>query len=446
MELKQFYDENLAHASYAVLSEGQIALIDPARDPQQYFDFAKDNNAKIVAIIETHPHADFVSSHAEISRKTGAPIYVSRLLKPDYSYISFDEGDELTLGKIKLVPINTPGHSPDSICIIIKDEDGKDYAIATGDTLFVGDVGRPDLREKAGAINKTKEELAGMMYNSINEKLRKLPDSTLVYPAHGAGSLCGKSTSKENFTTIGKEKKDNYAFQITSRDNFIKALLSEQSYIPKYFAYDVELNRKGAPDFSESIKNVARLNSYDEIRSGYPVIDAREKNKFAAGHFKGAINLREDKKFETWLGSIISPDEKFYLVADSDEDTDRLIRRIARIGYESKLLGALTHKDNGKLEKSEKTDIEYFRNNQDKFTIVDVRNKSEVESKKIFSNAIPIPLHEIRERYKEIPTDKPVMIHCAAGFRSAAASSILENLIDTKVYDLSDSITEFSKN
>jgi len=446
MEIKQFYDENLSQASYAILSGNEIALIDPARNPKQYYDFAKEANAKITAVIETHPHADFVSSHLEISKTTGSEIFCSQLLNPLYKYIPFDDGNELKLGEIFLVSMNTPGHSPDSISILIRDENGKDNALATGDTLFVGDVGRPDLRESAGAINKSKEELARMMFRTIREKLIKLPDDVIVYPGHGAGSICGKATSKDTFTTIGREKRENYALQPMSEDAFVNELLIGQSYIPKYFGYDVDLNRKGAPDFEESVSKVKRLNSYNELDSSYLIIDARSEAEFTNGHVKGAINLREDLKFETWLGTIASPNENFYLVADSGDSIERLIRRAAKIGYELIMKGAVVHKDISHLQKSEFLDIEAFKANKEKYTIVDVRNNSEVEKKKIFKDSISIPLNEIRERYNEIPLSKPVVVHCAAGYRSAAAASFLENKLDTKVYDLGEAIKSFSEN
>lgn len=444
MEIKQFYDKSLAHASYAIQSESEIALIDPERNPQKYYDYAKEHNAKIVAVIETHPHADFVSSHLEISKTTGAKIYVSKLLNPFYEFVPFDEGDELILGKIKLIPLNTPGHSPDSISIIIKDENGNDYAIATGDTLFVGDVGRPDLRESAGAINKKKEDLARMMYSTITEKLIKLPDSMLVYPAHGAGSLCGKATSTETYTTIGKERKENYALQEMSENDFVRELLHDQSFIPKYFGFDVELNRRGAPNFKESIGKVRYINSYDEIEKRNTVIDTRSREKFNAGHFKGALNIRGDMKFETWLGTLVSPDDKFYLISDSEENLKKLVERTAKIGYESNIKGALVHMNIDGLEISKPTDIKSFKEHPENFTIVDVRNKSEVStSGKIFKDSLSIPLNELSDRFKEIPAGKPVIVHCAGGSRSAAASSILKNLIHTEIYDLGDEVKSF---
>jgi rhodanese-related sulfurtransferase len=231
-----------------------------------------------------------------------------------------------------------------------------------------------------------------------------------------------------------------------SEDAFVDELLSGQSYIPKYFSYDVDLNRRGAPDFEKSVNKVKRLNSYNDFEDGYLIIDTRGKDKFINGHYKGAINLREDLKFETWLGTIVSPDEKFYLISDSEKSIEQLIRRAAKIGYELIMKGAVVHKDISDLQKSEPINIETFKVNKEKYTIVDVRNGSEVEKKKIFKDSISIPLNEIRERYKEIPLSKPVVVHCAGGYRSAVAASFLENILDTKVFDLEESIKSFVEN
>lgn len=443
MEIKQFFDENLAHASYAVYSGGEIAVIDPERNPMQYLDYAKEKNAKITAIFETHPHADFVSSHLELHKKTGADIYVGKLVGVDYPHKAVDEDDEIKIGKIVVKVMNTPGHSPDGITLLIKDENGQNYAIASGDTLFVGDVGRPDLRESAGNINKKREELAGDMFETIQTKLKNLNDNVLVYPAHGAGSLCGKSLSDARFTTIGEEKKNNYAFQIDNKEKFIETLLEDQPFIPGYFGYDVELNRKGAPDFEESIKAVQRFSNDAKLDENILIIDTRKKDDFRKGHVKGAIHMEESKKFETWLGTIISPDEKFYMICESENDFDRILGRLAKIGYEANVAGVLTNPSKG-LVKSKEFDLEHFKQNPDKYNIVDVRNYSEINKGLIFSNATPIPLPELRKRLNEIPTDKPVVIHCAAGIRSAIALSIAENKIDADVYDLSEEIKNYS--
>lgn len=443
MKIEQFYDKGLAHASYAIVSEGEMAVIDPARDPQEYYNYAERNNARITAIIETHPHADFVSSHAEISIKTGAPVFVSKLVSADYPHKPFDEGDSIQIGKITLKAINTPGHSPDSISVILIDEKGKDHAVFTGDTLFVGDVGRPDLREKAGNIQAKREELAEQMYHSTRDKLMKLPEETLVYPAHGPGSLCGKNMSPDLFSTIGREKKENYALQEMNKEKFISLLLQDQPFIPKYFGYDVSLNKKGAEEFEKSVNAVPRLGKDTKIEKDAIVIDTRPRKDYEAGHVKGAINIMDGGKFETWLGSIVSPAESFYLIAADEKAMDSLIKKAAKIGYEKNIKGVLLNPDDAN-ETSEGIDVEKFKVNPEAFTIIDVRNEGEVKEGKIFKNSIPIPLPELRERINEIPADKPIVVHCAGGYRSAAGASIIEsNIKKVKVFDLSEDINQF---
>jgi glyoxylase-like metal-dependent hydrolase (beta-lactamase superfamily II) len=443
MEIKQFYDETLAHASYAIISEGEIALVDPARDPQPYYDFAEEKNGHIVAVIETHPHADFVSSHLQIHKETGAKIYVSRLLGADYDHITFDTGDVLKLGSITLRALNTPGHSPDSISILATDENGKDHAVFTGDTLFIGDVGRPDLREKAGNITAKREQLARDMYKSTREILMPLDEDIIVYPAHGAGSLCGKALSKETYSTLGQQLKENYALQEMSEDEFVDVLLEDQPYIPKYFGFDVEVNKSGADDFENNISAVPRLDSEADLDKDALIIDTRSRKLYNEGHVPGAINIIEDGKFETWLGSIVGPDEKYYLIAESEKCIESVIRRSAKIGYEKNLLGSLLNPSYGTKIHSE-INVDGFKTYTDKFTIVDVRVESEVRANSYFSEAINIPLHELRERVNEIPSDKPIVVHCEGGYRSATGSSIIEKTFPEAVaYDLSEAIKQF---
>ncbi len=443
MKIKQFEDKGLAHYAYAILSESakEVVLIDPARDPQPYYDYAKEHNAKITGVIETHPHADFVSSHLEIANKTGATIYTHSMVGADYPHKAFDEGAELQLGKIKLKSLHTPGHSPDSISIVLEHE-GKDKAVFTGDTLFIGDVGRPDLRESAGNVTAKREELARQMYKSTREKLMKLEDDVVVYPAHGAGSLCGKGLSDANTSTIGDEKKGNYALQQMSEEAFVKVLTEDQPFIPKYFGYDVGLNKQGAPDYKPSLEGVAKLEKNYTPEPGAVIVDARPESVFKKGHYEGAINIQNGGKFETWLGSIVSPNESYYLIAESEEQLNELIAKASKIGYELLIKGAFVY-DKQDGEKSDKFDKASFENNKEEYTIVDIRNTSEVKSGKFFDKAINIPLPELRERVKEIPTDKPVVIHCAGGYRSAAGSSIVEAALpEVKVLDMSEAVTE----
>ncbi len=447
MQIKQWEDKNLSHFSYGILSDAEkkIVLVDPARNPDAYLEWAKQNDATIVGVIETHPHADFVSSHLELHKLTGCTVYTHSLVGVSYPHKAFDEGSSIELGNIKLTSLHTPGHSPDSISILLE-HNGKQKAVFTGDTLFIGDCGRPDLREGAGNIRSERADLAKQMYHSLREKLMTLEDDVLVYPAHGAGSLCGKNLSKESSSTIGQEKQTNWSMQEATEQEFINNLLTDQPFVPAYFPYDVELNRKGAPGFEESIKGIKNnepIKASAHTDTALWVIDARPEKAFKQGHLPHSINLMEDGKFETWLGTIIMPGENFYLAGEGKEQLSRLAERIAAIGYEPQVKGAILV--DAAAEKEPLLDLETFSNNVNDYTIVDVRNASEVKQVKPFDNSINIPLAEIRNRAQEIPTDKPVVVHCAAGYRSAAASTIVKSSLKegTEVYDLSDAIKDF---
>jgi len=443
MKIKQFEDESLAHYSYAVLSECEqkIILIDPARNPQPYYDYAETNNATIVGVIETHPHADFVSSHLEIAETTGATVYISEKVNVFYPHQGFDEGRSVELGKIKLTAVNTPGHSPDSICILLEHR-GVQKAVFTGDTLFIGDCGRPDLREGAGSIRLDRNELAKMMYHSLHQKLAVLNDDVIVYPAHGAGTLCGKNLSSERQSTIGEEKQTNWSLQPQSEEDFVKELLSDQPFIPAYFPFDVELNRKGAAPFRQNVGKVPFSESMPETEAGIFTVDIREEQKYKQGALPYSINLMGGGKFETWLGSIIRPEEPFYLAGDKREDVYAMIERAAAIGYETQLKQAFVL--SAGPVKTEKLDVEKFRNHTGDYTIVDVRNESEVKHNKIFENSISVPLGLLRQHINRIPAGKPIVVHCAGGYRSAAGSSLIRSLLpDLTVYDLGDTIKTF---
>jgi hydroxyacylglutathione hydrolase len=445
MIIQQFYDKGLAHASYAIVRTGKMVVIDPARNPQPYYDFADRHNADITGVIETHPHADFVSSHLEIHQTTGAVIYSSKLTGAGYPHESFDDGDIIQLNDIKLKAINTPGHSPDSICILVEDEDGREQAIFTGDTLFVGDVGRPDLRENVGNIMAKKEELARAMYHSTREKLIKLPHNVKVYPAHGPGSLCGKNMSPDLESTIGRELRENYALQLMNEPEFVKTLIADQPVIPKYFGSNVELNKKGAPAFSDSIRHISRLRGHVTLQKDALVIDTRLNPEFKKGHEKGAINLQNSGKFETWLGSIVGPDERFYLVTDNEDDLEKVIEKAAKIGYEKNIIAGIWGPEYPLLPERN-FNLPRFTTNPERYTVVDVRNQIETEDGLIFDNALMIPLPELRERVDEIPEDKPIVVHCAAGYRSAAAASIIAaKILAVPVLDLSEAVVEIGR-
>ena len=449
MKIEQWEDKGLSHFSYAILSEcsHQIALIDPARNPQPYLDFAAQHNAKIVAVIETHPHADFVSSHLEIANTTGATIYTHSLVNASYPHSAFDEGESLQLGNIKLTSIHTPGHSPDSISILLEHHQ-QPKAVFTGDTLFIGDCGRPDLREGAGNIKAKREELAQQMYASLRQKLMPLADDVLVYPAHGAGSLCGKALSSAHSSTMGAEKQTNWSLQEMSEAEFVKELLTDQPFIPAYFSFDVELNRVGANPFAESIAKVKigePINddaSAKRLDTALLVVDVRNEKVFKQGHLPHSVNIMEGEKFETWLGSIIQPEEPFYLAGQSREQLQKLLQRIAAIGYEEQVREAfvVTYA----AQQSPKVAKEKVQESSDDFTIVDVRNPSEVKQKTIFPNAINIPLGDLRKRVSEIPKGKPILVHCAGGYRSAAASSLIAGQMpQVTVLDLGEAVKSF---
>lgn len=444
MNITQFEDKPLAHYSYAIISDNKMAIIDPSRDPKPYYKLAEKENAKIVAVFETHPHADFVSSHFQIHKETGATIFVSKLVGANYPHKTFDDGDVFNLGSVQFSAINTPGHSPDSITIIAKNN--ADYAMFSGDTLFIGDVGRPDLREKAGNMKAKREELAKSMYQTMQTKFNDLPDNTIVYPAHGAGSLCGKNMSKDASSTLGREREENWAFKNLSEDDFVNHILKDQPFIPSYFGYNVDINKVGAKDYEKAISEANFQFKADSFEDNALIIDVRNEADFKKNHLKGSINIMaktENDKFETWLGSIVKPEEAFYVVLNSVEDKDEILHRIAKIGYEDQLQGILTL-DDSSFESTEKIDLSDFKNNPNQYTIIDIRNKSEVEEGKFFENAISIPLNELRDSENQIPTDKPIVVHCAGGYRSAAGSSIISNLKNgAKVYDLSDAVSEF---
>jgi len=442
MIIHQFYDTGLAHASYAVIRNGSMVVIDPARDPQPYYDFATLHEAQITGVIETHPHADFISSHLEIHQATGATIYVSKLVGAEYPHETFDDGDVINLSDIKLISMNTPGHSPDSICILVEDENGRQTDLFTGDTLFVGDVGRPDLRESAGNITAQKEDLARQMYHSTRDKLMKLPHHVTVYPAHGPGSLCGKNMSPDLSSTIGREIRENYALQLMDELQFVKLLTADQPFAPRYFGYDVELNKKGAEGMDENIASVPRIN-HKVFKNGTLIVDTRPSAQFKKGHIAGAINLQDGGKFETWLGSVINPDEQFYLMAADEDSLNNVIRKTAKIGYEKNIKSAQLVPD-GADTTSPTFNLADFESHPDNYTLVDARNWTEINEGKAFQHALTIPLPELRERIGEIPTDKPIVVHCAAGYRSAAGSSIIAaKITNVPVYDMGEVVTKY---
>lgn len=449
MQIQQFEDKSLSHFSYAILdkSERKIILIDPSRDAQPYLDFATANNASIIGVIETHLHADFVSSHLELYEKQGATIYVSKLANATYPHQPFDEGQSINIGSLVLTAINTAGHSPDSICILLEEE-GRQKAIFTGDTLFIGDCGRPDLRPGVSDAEDAATKLASQMYHSLTRKIMPLDDSIIIYPAHGAGTLCGKSLSDKSSSTLAEEKKSNWCLQQQTEEEFIKELLSDQPFVPAYFPFNVTLNKKGARPLQESIdavkiwKPITNNGAAAELNPNIWIIDSRKEREFKNGHLPYSINLMNETKFETWLGSIIKPGEPFYITAATEKDLNGIIKRTASIGYETQVSArfVLEHA----ILKEQLINLSDFEKHPNKYSIIDVRNESEAKEKTIFPGSINIPLADLRERVTEIPTDKPIVVHCAGGFRSAAGSSLLKSVYNkAEVFDLGEHVKKF---
>ena len=445
MKIEQFEDKQLSHYSYSISSESseEIVLIDPSRNIQPYLNYAKQHHAKIIGIIETHTHADFVSGHLELHQITGAVIYCSKLSGVSYPHHTFDEGDQIIFGDVTLRPISTPGHSPDSICIVLLHQE-QYKVVFTGDTLFIGDCGRPDLRETAGNITAKRNELAAKMFHSLRHKIMSLGDEVVVYPAHGAGSLCGKALSERNKSTIREEKLHNWSLQEMTEGHFVEQLNAEQPFVPAYFPYDVELNRKGAKCVQDAVAQIPvgmPEDGFINLDDHVLIIDTRPSVEFRAGHLPAAVNIMAEGKFETWLGTIVEPGEQFYLVADNETSLETLILRCCKIGYESFIKAAFVIEE-GPV-KSNTTNVSHFKSNPALYTIVDVRNFTEVKNSPGLKDAIHIPLQELRRRFSEIPIQKPIMVHCAGGYRSAAASSMLKKYLSptASVYDLSTAVT-----
>ncbi len=440
MKITQHYYEPLSQAGYVLSSDGEALIIDPLRNFEHIVEEIDERNLHVKGIILTHPHADFVSGHRELAKKYDVPIYMHSSVKPTYKITPFDQDDIIELCNVTVRSLHTPGHSPDSISIVVT-EKGADAAIFTGDTLFVGDVGRPDLRESEESARTTRESLARDMYKSTREKLLKLGDNVAVYPAHGAGTLCGKNLGDERTSTIGKERKDNPALQEMTEEQFVEFLLDDQPFIPEYFAYDVKLNKAGdLKNLEETINNLK-----PDASNGVVVVDIRSADDFRSGHSEGAINIpaKPDDKFETWAGSIVRPNEPMVIYGATLDEIKNAVKRLGNIGYESNVRGYILHQNESTRKGVDVIGAKEVYKNQADYTIVDVRNTNETEQA-FFENSISIPLHQLRKNLDEVPSDKPVAVHCAGGYRSSIGASILASADNKGVYDISKSITELN--
>lgn len=433
MFFKQFYLGCLAHASYLIGSGDEAAVIDPQRDVDQYLEEAKRAGFSIKYIIETHLHADFVSGHRELSEKTGAAIVFGAKAGASFPHIAAKDGAILKVGKINLSIIETPGHTPESICILAKDTtDESPPKLFSGDTLFIGDVGRPDLVGSKGFSDK---EMAGLMYDSLHEKLLKLPDAVELYPAHGAGSLCGKHLSNERTSTIGQQKQFNYALKPMTKEAFIEMLTTDQPEVPAYFPKDVEINRQGAAPLSKLPRALPLPATAvkSELHKGAIVLDIRSATEYASGHIKGSMNIGLGGQFASWAGTFIELGTPIILLANDAAQVDEAVMRLARVGIES-VLGYIenglndSHEAALEISQSSVISVDELKRALDAgehILVLDVRRPGEYEAGHV-PNAINIPLSELPANISKIRGAWPVAIICASGYRSSIAKSILE--------------------
>jgi hydroxyacylglutathione hydrolase len=424
MFIKQLYTSCLSQAAYYVESDGEAIVIDPMRDPSPYILLAEERSARIRYVFETHFHADFVSGHIDLSKKTGAVIVFGPGAKPDYQALTAFDGETFTVGKIRIKVIHTPGHTLESSCFLIYNKGDKPYCIFTGDTLFVGDVGRPDLL--SGNVDKVK--LAGLLFDSITKKIKTLPDEVIVYPGHGAGSACGKNIGKETVTTIGEQKKNNYALNCNTRDEFISVVTFGLDAPPSYFFKDALINIKGYKSYDEQLKNSLKpLNAESfclRINEGAQILDSRNPEEFAKRFINGSLNIGLDGAFAIWAGSVLEFNQALILVTEKGKETET-VGRLLRIGYDN-ILGYLNDEFPGDLTTSIES-LDYFgdADKLENYVMLDVRNTSEFHDIR-FNNAVNIPLSILPQRIDRLNAGDPIAVCCAGGYRSMIAASILK--------------------
>ncbi len=453
MKIQQYYLACLSHASYMITDEKTktAAVVDPQRDIDQYLANAKAGGYAIKHVFLTHFHADFIAGHIELRDQAGATIHLGRRAEAEFECVHMMDGDVVEFGDVKLEIMETPGHTPEGISILVYDlaeNATAPEAVLTGDTLFIGDVGRPDL---LASIGVTADQLADMLYDSITNKLVKLPDATLVYPAHGAGSMCGKSLSKETVSTIGEQKKFNYALQPMSREAFKQIVTADQPEAPDYFVHDAILNRKERTALHDAMEQQLKPLSIDEVlamqKAGAQILDVRDGIDFEGEHLKGAINVALSGKYATWAGSMLSHDKPIVVIAE-EGGQEEAVMRLGRIGFDN-VAGYLATGMRAletRLELAQRTEritapalaewIDGQRPDAGPTPVVlDIRSEAEHASGHI-EGSLNIPLPRLEERIGELPPDRPVVVHCEGGYRSAIGASLLQKLGRPHVHDL----------
>jgi hydroxyacylglutathione hydrolase len=436
--LKQFYLPCLAHASYMIGDEetGTAAVVDPQRDTDEYIAFAAEHALKIKHVFLTHFHADFVAGHLELRDRVGARIYLGAAAKAAYAFTPLRDGDILEFGRVRLKVLETPGHTPESISIVVYDlntGDTQPHAVLTGDTLFIGDVGRPDLR---AALGWSATELGSMLFDSVHTKLLALPDQSLVYPAHGAGSLCGKALSKETVSTLGEQRRSNYALQPMSKEAFIQVVTAEQPEAPAYFIYDAVLNSQERPTLDQALAremNPLTLNRVLELQAaGAQILDTRDAAEFASAHLVGSINIGLVGQYATWAGTVLDRKHPIVIIADPGRENESAVR-LGRIGFDH-VAGYL--KDGLHSLESRPELIAFTERLSAPFAAellsspqpplaIDVRAPRERDQKYI-AGSLGIPLNHLTENLEKLPKDRPLLVYCAGGYRSSIAASLLQ--------------------
>ena len=434
MYFKQFYLGCLAHASYLIGSEGEAAVVDPQRDIEQYVAEANAHGLTIRYVVETHLHADFVSGHLELAERTGAQIVFGARAGAAFPHRAVKDGDEVRVGRVVLRFLETPGHTPESVSVVVVDtaEGPAPKMVMTGDTLFIGDVGRPDL---VGARGFTPEQMAGMLYDSLHGKLLTLGDDVLVYPAHGAGSLCGRNISKETSSTIGEQRRFNYALQPMPREDFVRLLTTDLPEVPAYFPRDVDLNRAGAPAVGQ--RKAPPALSPDEMATqalaGATLLDVRDGAAFGTGHVPGSVHIGLSGQFASWAGTLLPPDRPLVLVADDEAGVAEAALRLARVGLENVAgyLGgglaawAAAGHPVATLSQIAVDELKARLAEGKDLAVLDVRRPAEYATGHV-PGARHLPLDRLEHEAESLDASRPTAVLCAGGYRSSAACSLLE--------------------
>ncbi|MDO6490836.1 MULTISPECIES: MBL fold metallo-hydrolase [unclassified Cellulophaga] len=436
MIIEQIYTGCLSQGAYYIESNGEAAIIDPLRETSPYTTRAEENNATIKYIFETHFHADFVSGHVTLAQKTGAPIVYGPMADPSFDAIIAKDNQEFKIGNVTIIALHTPGHTMESTTYLLKDENGNDHAIFSGDTLFLGDVGRPDLAQKAGEI--TEEDLAGFLFDSLRNKIMPLADTVLVYPAHGAGSACGKNLSKDTVDTLGNQKNTNYALRANmTKAEFIKEVTDGLLPPPSYFPLNVKMNKEGYDDIADIIKRGTIALDPDMLealanRTGAIILDVRHQDDFAKGHIPRSIFIGLDGSFAPWVGALIADVEQPIILVTPEGKEEETVIRLSRVGFDN-TLGYLKGGFNAWKKAAKEYDTvntttaSNLSNELDSSTkVYDVRKESEYLSEHMIG-AINTPLDFINKYIKDFPSNENFYIHCASGYRSMVAASILKS-------------------